>query len=180
MSISRNFCQPLGKDQFNMSLFCCRLQNRKLNNSINFDRYEYLRTTATELNDGGRHLMMKQRGFQLINPTEKWFPGLMDIRNNFSAWDWRYGKTPKFTVQKEIQLKSDDKDHNVQLKVSVDAVGCQVLPQTFFFERNSLNCCFFLLLQLSTGSHWGHHSIGTKLWCDSSRFNTQRQTIHGG
>lgn len=117
-----------------MCLFCCRLKNRELKNSINFDRYEYLRTTATELNDGGRHLMMKQRGFQLINPTEKWFPGLMDIRNNFSAWDWRYGKTPKFTVQKEIQLKSDDKDHNVQLKVSVDAVGCQVLPQTFFFS----------------------------------------------
>lgn len=86
-------------------------------------RYEYLRTTATELHDGGRHLMMKQRGFQLINPTEKWFPGLMEIRNNFTAWDWCYGKTPKFTVQKEIHLKSDEKDHVVQLKISVNAVS---------------------------------------------------------
>lgn len=88
-----------------------------------FFSYEFLRTSATELHDGGRHLMMKQRGFQLINPTEKWFPGLMKIRENFASWDWRFGKTPKFTVQKEIQLKSDDKDHDVQLKVNVDAVS---------------------------------------------------------
>lgn len=67
--------------------------------------------------------MMKQRGFQLINPTEKWFPGLMEIRDTFSAWNWCYGKTPKFTVQKELQLKSDEKDHNVQLMISVDAVS---------------------------------------------------------
>lgn len=71
--------------------------------------------------------MMKQRGFQLINPTEKWFPGLMEIRNNFSNWDWCYGKTPKFTVQKDLLLKSDDKDHNVQLKVSVDNVSIEHL-----------------------------------------------------
>lgn len=90
-------------------------------------RYEYLRTSATQLHDGGRHLMMKQRGFQLINPTEKWFPGLSEIRNCFSAWDWCYGKTPKFTVQKEIQLKSDEKDHQVQLRISVNAVNGAML-----------------------------------------------------
>lgn len=67
--------------------------------------------------------MMKQRGFQLINPTEKWFPGLMEIRENFSSWDWCYGKTPTFTVQKELQLKSDEKDHNVRLDISVKAVS---------------------------------------------------------
>lgn len=93
-----------------------------LNLCYNPFRYEFLRTSATELHDGGRHLMMKQRGFQLINPTEKWFPGLVEIRNNFSAWDWCYGKTPKFTVQKEVQLKSDERDHHVQLKIAVNAV----------------------------------------------------------
>lgn len=69
--------------------------------------------------------MMKQRGFQLINPTEKWFPGLMEIRENLSSWDWRFGKTPKFTVQKDIQLKSDDKDHDVHLIINVNAVSVQ-------------------------------------------------------
>lgn len=96
-------------------------------------RYEYLRTTATELNDGGRHLMMKQRGFQLINPTEKWFPGLMEIRDSFSTWTWCYGKTPKFTVQKDLQLKSDEKDHNVQLNVIVNAVSKIELLNAFFW-----------------------------------------------
>ncbi|XP_031630413.1 lipoyltransferase 1, mitochondrial [Contarinia nasturtii] len=98
-----------------------------VNRHVNFPQllsaigYEFLRTSATELHDGGRHLMMKQRGFQLINPTEKWFPGLMEIRDSFMSWDWCYGKTPKFTVQKDLQLKSDEKDHNVQLSVSVNA-----------------------------------------------------------
>lgn len=66
--------------------------------------------------------MMKQRGFQLINPTEKWFPGLMEIRENFASWNWRYGKTPKFTVQKDAQLKSDDKEYAVKLNVKVSDV----------------------------------------------------------
>lgn len=95
-------------------------------------RYEFLRTSATELHDGGRHLMMKQRGFQLINPTEKWFPGLMEIRESFSAWDWCYGKTPKFSVRKDLQLKSDDKDHNVQLNITVNAVSLSFFCFFFF------------------------------------------------
>lgn len=87
------------------------------------NRYEFLRTSATELHDGGRELMMKQRGFQLINPTEKWFPGLIEIRNNFASWDWCIGKTPKFTAKKDLELKSDDKDFAVQLKINVEAVS---------------------------------------------------------
>lgn len=71
--------------------------------------------------------MMKQRGFQLINPTEKWFPGLMEIRESFTSWDWCYGKTPKFTVQKDMQLKSEEKDHNVKLNISVNAVSFSFL-----------------------------------------------------
>lgn len=63
--------------------------------------------------------MESQRGFQLINPTEKWFPGIMEIRDQFSTWDWRFGKTPKFTVQKDVQLKTDDKENKLKLKVDV-------------------------------------------------------------
>lgn len=82
-----------------------------------------MRTSATELNDGGRDLMMKQRGFQLINPTEKWFPGLMEIREKYASWEWCIGKTPKFTVQKQLQLKSDEREHGVKLKVNVAEVS---------------------------------------------------------
>lgn len=89
-------------------------------------RYEFLRTPATQLTDGGRDLLMKQLGFQLINPTEKWFPGISELRENFSSWDWRIGKTPKFSVQKSIQLKSEGADQQQQqqqqqeMKVKVD------------------------------------------------------------
>lgn len=92
-------------------------------------RYEFLRTSAIELNDGGRDLLMKQRGFQLINPTEKWFPGIDDIREQFSSWDWRYGKTPDFTVEKDFKLKSDY-DVKIKLVVKKGIIEniCLVLP----------------------------------------------------
>lgn len=37
--------------------------------------YEYLRTPALHLADGGQDLIAKQRGFQFVNPTDDWFPG---------------------------------------------------------------------------------------------------------
>lgn len=83
--------------------------------------YEFLRTAATVLEDGGRELAMTQRGFQLINPTENWYPGLLAIREQFASWDWRFGKTPKFSILKTIQLKCDGKDQDVQLKIVVEA-----------------------------------------------------------
>lgn len=76
--------------------------------------YEFLRTPATQLTDGGRDLLMKQLGFQLINPTEKWFPGISELRANFASWDWRIGKTPKFSVQKSIQLRSEGDEQSQQ------------------------------------------------------------------
>lgn len=84
--------------------------------------YEFLRTTATRLDDGGRDLMMLQRGFNLINPTDKWYPGLEAIREQYASWEWRFGKTPKFTALKTLQLKGDGvKTHEVQLKIVVEA-----------------------------------------------------------
>ena len=37
--------------------------------------YEYLRTAALSLEDGGTNQISKQRGFQFVNPTDDWFPG---------------------------------------------------------------------------------------------------------
>lgn len=86
-------------------------------------RYEYLRTPATELADGGRELLEKQSGFHLINPTEKWFPGLNAIKDTFSSWDWRYGKTPKFSVIKSVQIKSGSGDLDMKVKLDVEKVS---------------------------------------------------------
>lgn len=38
--------------------------------------WEYLRTKALVLEDGGENLIQRQKGFQFINPTEDWFPGI--------------------------------------------------------------------------------------------------------
>lgn len=94
--------------------------------------YEFLRTPAEKLCDGGRELVMQQRGFQLINPSEEWFPGLMELRKNFISWDWRFGKTPKFSVQKSIQLKSGNNSHDLKLNVDVEKVMNHFA--TFYFS----------------------------------------------
>lgn len=37
--------------------------------------YEFLRTPALHLEDGGQNQISKQRGFQFVNPSDDWFPG---------------------------------------------------------------------------------------------------------
>lgn len=69
---------------------------------------------------------MRQQGFQLINPTEKWFPGITELRTNFESWDWRFGKTPAFSVERKVEMKRVEgkkeqlgKRHDLKLKVDV-------------------------------------------------------------
>lgn len=42
--------------------------------------WEYLRTTALSKQDGGWDFVAKQKGFQMINPTDEWFPGIKKIQ----------------------------------------------------------------------------------------------------
>lgn len=37
--------------------------------------WEYLRTPALHIEDGGLELIAKQKGFQIVNPIDYWFPG---------------------------------------------------------------------------------------------------------
>lgn len=83
--------------------------------------YEYLRTAATVLDDGGSNLLMEQKGFHFVNPTEEWYPGIDEIRNQYASWDWRFGKTPKFTAIKPIQIKSNSDVRDFELRVNVEA-----------------------------------------------------------
>lgn len=62
--------------------------------------WEFLRTKALSMKDGGMELANQQNGFHLVNPTDSWFPGLNAIRNTYSSWNWCYGKTPKFDITK--------------------------------------------------------------------------------
>ncbi|XP_046978974.1 lipoyltransferase 1, mitochondrial isoform X1 [Vanessa cardui] len=69
--------------------------------------YEYLRTPALQLEDGGERHIAKQRGFQFINPTEDWFPGLSELKNDLQTWDWSFGRTPMFTVSRSFPVPSE-------------------------------------------------------------------------
>ncbi|XP_045777728.1 lipoyltransferase 1, mitochondrial isoform X2 [Maniola jurtina] len=69
--------------------------------------YEYLRTTALRLVDGGERQILKQRGFQFVNPTDDWFPGLSELKNDLESWDWTYGRTPMFTVSRSFPVPAE-------------------------------------------------------------------------
>ncbi|XP_072941603.1 lipoyl amidotransferase LIPT1, mitochondrial isoform X2 [Epargyreus clarus] len=69
--------------------------------------YEYLRTRALELEDGGQGQISKQRGFQFVNPTDEWFPGLAELKNELQTWEWCYGRTPIFTVSRSFPVPAE-------------------------------------------------------------------------
>ncbi|XP_014356565.2 lipoyltransferase 1, mitochondrial isoform X1 [Papilio machaon] len=69
--------------------------------------YEYLRTPALHLEDGGQGLIMKQRGFQFVNPTDNWFPGLAELKQELQSWDWCFGRTPVFTVSRTFPVPAE-------------------------------------------------------------------------
>ncbi|KAK9889308.1 hypothetical protein WA026_004589 [Henosepilachna vigintioctopunctata] len=66
--------------------------------------WEYMRTSALAVKDGGIHLANQQKGFQLINPSESWFPGISKIRHSLTNWQWLYGNTPDFKVARTIRI----------------------------------------------------------------------------
>ncbi|CAG5078779.1 Similar to LIPT1: Lipoyltransferase 1 [Cotesia congregata] len=83
---------------------------KEINSRVSFDElvnavgWEFLRTDPLVVKDGGESLVAKQKGFQMVNPTEDWFPGLNKLISEFRSWDWIYGKTPSFTVNRLLKL----------------------------------------------------------------------------
>lgn len=75
-----------------------------VDNLIKAVGWEYMRTPAFFLKDGGTEFACKQGGFQMINPTDKWFPGLQEIRDELAHWDWTFGNTPRFTLNRSFPV----------------------------------------------------------------------------
>lgn len=90
---------------------------------INAVGWEYLRRTPLTLADGGWELVGKQNGFQLVNPTNDWFPGLDEMRAELENWDWRFGNTPRFSVTKTFAVPDEMKiagEEELIVKVEVE------------------------------------------------------------
>ncbi|XP_022130201.2 lipoyltransferase 1, mitochondrial isoform X2 [Pieris rapae] len=66
--------------------------------------YEYLRTPALHIEDAGERHISQQRGFQFVNPTEDWYPGIAELRKELTTWEWCYGRTPEFTVSRSFPV----------------------------------------------------------------------------
>lgn len=99
--------------------------NVNINSVIEAVGWEYMRTDPFNVKEGGKHLISEQRGFQLVNPTDQWFPGIVyievtlflcliihifiglsEIRSNLISWDWCYGKTPNFFISRTFPVPS--------------------------------------------------------------------------
>ncbi|XP_046838246.1 lipoyltransferase 1, mitochondrial isoform X3 [Vespa crabro] len=82
----------------------------EVNSKVEIDKlidtlgWEYLRTKPLLLEDGGYDHIQEQKGFQLINPTEDWFPGIDKLREEFCSWEWIYGRTPQFSITKDFDM----------------------------------------------------------------------------
>ncbi|XP_075238687.1 lipoyltransferase 1 isoform X2 [Lycorma delicatula] len=90
---------------------------------VNAVGWEFLRRTPLTLTDGGWDLVQKQNGFQLVNPTDEWFPGLEKIRSEFESWNWRFGRTPKFSVTRTFPLPENIRikgEEELTVKVEVE------------------------------------------------------------
>ncbi|XP_001601889.1 lipoyltransferase 1, mitochondrial [Nasonia vitripennis] len=104
---------------------------------LNAVGWEYLRTKSLTLQDGGHQLVQQQKGFQMINPTEDWFPGIEKLTEEFRSWDWTYGKTPVFTVTRLLEAPTQDgQNHLLKLIIEVEKGIVQDIKMTLPSDLN--------------------------------------------
>jgi lipoyltransferase 1 len=105
----------------------------EVNSKVSMDKliasigWEYLRTTPITQKDGGWDLVSQQNGFQLVNPSNEWFPGIEKMRTHFSSWDWCYGFTPDFEVRKDVVIDSSVGEMTVEIEVKKGIVRSATL-----------------------------------------------------
>lgn len=117
-----------------------------VNNLVSAIGWEYMRTKALSLKDGGKELANEQKGFHMINPTEKWFPGITEIRDELTKWDWNYGKTPNFTITRSFHvpntLLKDVDGICSELTITMSVEGGRIRGVTMFVPPGLSKCGF--------------------------------------
>lgn len=90
-------------------------------NSLEAIGYEFLRTDENG-GDGGQELIKKQRGFQMINPSDEWFPGIDKVCTELKSWQWNFAKSPDFTLRKKYTEPEYPTNLELELFVSKGTV----------------------------------------------------------
>lgn len=78
--IKTNATQSIPSPVMNL---CDMNSHVKLEKLLGAIGWEYLRTCPYSAEDRGKDFIGKQRGFQLINPTDQWFPGKCKLFSPF-------------------------------------------------------------------------------------------------
>ncbi|XP_044004091.1 lipoyltransferase 1, mitochondrial-like [Aphidius gifuensis] len=112
---------------------------------------EYLSTSSTS----GSTL---NNNFQMINPNDNNYPGLNELVDEFSSWNWNYGKTPKFTVNKKIKLSDYFDPVDVELEVQSGIVIDIKLNLPLNVEKKYESLIFNVVDQLR-GSRYSYEFI---------------------
>lgn len=76
-------------------------------------KYLALPTAESQLSRGGSN------GFTLINPTPDWFPGLGELQEELSSWEFLHGRSPRFTITRSITLPECLLGRNTKVDASV-------------------------------------------------------------
>ncbi|CAH1955700.1 unnamed protein product [Acanthoscelides obtectus] len=111
--------------------------------------WEYLRTPALTITDGGMELANQQKGFQMINPTESWFPGMcykllqklnyLLGRNNVPSVNTIHHLELKFEQAGEVKdLPRSSRARTVRTPETIEAVRESVVerPETSTRHRS--------------------------------------------
>lgn len=84
----------------------------------------YLEASLPGQKSDPRANRLASHGLTLVNPQDDWFPGLGEMREELSSWEWLFGKTPRFT--KRMTVSTPDWLSHVQGPSTITlVVQCQ-------------------------------------------------------
>lgn len=114
--------------------------------------WEFMRISAENMLDGGIKLANQQMGFQMINPTENWFPGITEIRDKLVSWQWLFGATPTFSVTRSFNLNKLNSGNGDDIKITMKVengiitdVSCWIPPlSSIQLESDQVDTIFHL------------------------------------
>ena len=122
---------------------------------------------------------------ETVNPADKTqYPEIEKCLNDLTSWDWIFGKTPPFTIERNFENIFDDKNKaNFDLKVKIEKGRLTDMKINFHTEEDiGLDCVHSLERNLD-GCRLCNEDITSLLsqvktdWISSDFYSTQTQEV---